>query len=434
MWAEQMHNAPLDDVITNILAAATMFQHANVLAGAAAVYAPVYRQASMAIQIAGNGYNWGANGAENPATDAAMQLALSDVEAAFESFLARRPASGGGAGGRRPFILAAHSQGTMHVKRLMARLPARHPGILEDLVVAYLIGNTVEAWEVPVPVCAAANSTGCFVAWNTIVEGGGAGAHWNRKARDGATVCVNPLTWEVNGTGAPRELHKGALPVSGHLFLSGMPAEVVNASCDADDGILYVTLADDLGWSYGPLEGDGRMHAFDFSLFWRNLRANVHERVRAFTGAATTATEAEPCEPCRSNLACGIGLLWHSIVAVLMFYPLLTALGFLVAAPVYTLVHCDCDPRCCRRRRQGRAAPFHMVVACTCCWPCFGSWRCWQQTQRRRRRRRAPVSGKEQAAAAEGQRQQQQDICAGSKISGTVVVPTTARAPVSPLQ
>ena len=64
------------------------------------------------------GFNWGANGPENPETEAAMELALSDVEAAFDAFLARRPAS-------RPFILAGHSQGTMHVKRMMARLPAR---------------------------------------------------------------------------------------------------------------------------------------------------------------------------------------------------------------------------------------------------------------------------------------------------------------------
>jgi hypothetical protein len=449
----QMHNAPLDDILTNILAAATMFQHANVLAGAAAVYAPVYRQASMAIQVAGNGYNWGANGDdENPATDAAMQLALSDVEAAFESFLARRPA--GPAGARRPFILAGHSQGTMHVKRMMARLPERHPGLLADLVVAYLVGNTVEEWEVPVPVCAAANSTGCFVSWNTVVEGGGAGTHWNRKARDGATVCVNPLTWEVNGTGAPRELHRGAVPVSGHLFLSSMPAGVVNASCGrsgvpggGDDGILYVTLDHTVGWSYGPLEGDGRMHAFDFSLFWRNLRANVHDRVGAFfaTGAAdaTGATAAqEPCEPCWSSPACGAGLLLHGIVAVLMFYPLVTAVGFVVSAPVYAFVHCDCDQRCCRRRDR-RTAPFHLAVACACCWPCFGGWRCWQHTQRRRRqRRRAPISDKKagdkkakETQAAEGQ---QQDGCAAdcvSGIAGAVVVPTTAtRAPASALR
>ena len=60
-----------------------------------------------------------------------MDLAFSDVVHAFEHFLTAHNDG-------RPIIVASHSQGTMHAKRLLAHLGRRNPAVLERLVAAYL--------------------------------------------------------------------------------------------------------------------------------------------------------------------------------------------------------------------------------------------------------------------------------------------------------
>lgn len=74
--------------LTSLVTESQLFQQANAFNGVAAVYAPRYRQASQSVQDLGPTYNWRPSG-ENETVDAAMQLALSDVEAAFDEFLER---------------------------------------------------------------------------------------------------------------------------------------------------------------------------------------------------------------------------------------------------------------------------------------------------------------------------------------------------------
>lgn len=97
---------------------------ATVFNGCCAVYAPRYRQT--------NGRDF-----VEPTADGerAFELAYSDVERAFDAFNARR-------GETRPFIIAAHSQGTMIAERLLARRVSRTP-MRDRLVAAYLIGGRV---------------------------------------------------------------------------------------------------------------------------------------------------------------------------------------------------------------------------------------------------------------------------------------------------
>ena len=187
-WFFAPNNGPLDDPLTNLLVESQLFQQANSFAGAAAVYSPRYRHASQGIQDRDNAtqrWNW-RDGGEDPAVDAALRLAYSDVEAAFDYYLAHFNKG-------RPFIIGGHSQGTMHTKRLLARLATRYPAALERLVAAYLVGNTVEAEELPVPLCATPNATRCFVSWNTNVEGGPAGQHWIDKVTPFEPACANPV-------------------------------------------------------------------------------------------------------------------------------------------------------------------------------------------------------------------------------------------------
>ena len=123
-------NAAVGDLRTNLVSASGLLQQASVFNGVARIYAPRYRQASQTIQDADPLWNTPfRNG--SAALQQAMDLAFSDVVRAFEHFLTAHNAG-------RPFLLASHSQGTMHAKRLLAHLGRRNPAVLERLVAAYL--------------------------------------------------------------------------------------------------------------------------------------------------------------------------------------------------------------------------------------------------------------------------------------------------------
>ena len=178
------------------------------------VYAPRYRSASSAVQATAPFYNWRRFNSTDERVHAALHLAYDDVERAFFQFLDERSPDSS-----RPIILASHSQGTMHLKRLLSRLPdSRHASALDRIAVAYLLGNTVEADEVPLPPCDSPTQTRCFVSWNAVLTNGTAGWYWRQKAlrsNGSLPVCTNPLTWRDNGAFAeepPRR--RGANPRS----------------------------------------------------------------------------------------------------------------------------------------------------------------------------------------------------------------------------
>lgn len=227
-------NGATDDFVGSFLTnAGQLPQQASAFSSATAIYAPKYRQVSQGLQETANEWNWDAPGT---ALEEAMELAYSDVERAFLYFADHYSVD-------RPWLIASHSQGTMHAKRLLARLLPSRPTLAARLVGAYLIGNTVEENEVPgVAVCSYANQTACIISWNAVLDGGTDGDHWIRKAkRTGKPVCVNPLTWTRADGWADQSLALGALPMLGHLFLSELRAHVASARC-ASDGILYIQL------------------------------------------------------------------------------------------------------------------------------------------------------------------------------------------------
>jgi hypothetical protein len=116
------------------------------------VYAPIYRQTTINAPR-GNGIDYGA-------------LAYADVVAAFRRFLADTDPS-------RPFVLLGHSQGSGHLRRLIADVVDGNPALRDRLLSAMLLGTSV---SVPVggdvggsfaniPACRAAGQFGCVIAY-----------------------------------------------------------------------------------------------------------------------------------------------------------------------------------------------------------------------------------------------------------------------------
>ncbi len=215
-------NAPIDDPALNADTdrVATGIQ-APAFNGCCAVYAPRYRQA-----------NGTAFFDPRPDGERALDLAWEDVRRAFEAFEARR-----GAG--RPFVLAAHSQGSVLAERLLYEVIA--PGPLRDeLVVAVLPGGAVTTGglaEHGLPACAAADDTGCVVAWNARGPRFDANPFELRRPDTRPRLCTNPLSWRLDGAAVPAGDNPGA------VFLEDEDTAPRPGFADAQcvDGTLRVT-------------------------------------------------------------------------------------------------------------------------------------------------------------------------------------------------
>jgi len=141
-WNGDLNDVELNQRVDN----STILNQASIFNAAGRVFAPRYRQAHIYAYFTPNQAD----------AKAAFDTAYADVKAAFEYYLKHFNQG-------RPFIIAAHSQGTQHGKRLIRELIDGHP-LQERLIVAYLVGMPTPAdFFNHIPVCQSADQTGCFV-------------------------------------------------------------------------------------------------------------------------------------------------------------------------------------------------------------------------------------------------------------------------------
>lgn len=239
------------------------------------IYAPRYRQATI--------YSFLDKSDSGPA---ALQVAYSDVERAFEYFLQTFSND-------RPFILASHSQGTVHLRKLLEKRITGTP-LRNRLVAAYAIGFSIDADElaksVPdVPVCQSAEQIGCIVSWNAV------GPEVTKYVDTSKNICVNPLTWKTDGAHADASLNLGGVAYPGKFAgtladLKQLPQEYIDAKpvvepgvADAQcvDGMLLVKEINSTYYSSRPM-GRDNYHVYDYQLFAMNLRRNAELRVERY--------------------------------------------------------------------------------------------------------------------------------------------------------
>ena len=249
------------------------------------IYAPRYRQAALSAF-----WSLGDEDAKR-----AYELAYGDVLRAFDYYLAHENQG-------RPFIIASHSQGSLHALRLLEERVAGQP-LAQRLVAAYVIGYYVpeDIATVGIPVCDSATQTGCLVDWNTVKQGVSADEReqsrfiwWDGKYQHpGARklVCVNPLNWRSHAS-AGADLNQGALPgVRPGEPLRPPVVQLTGAQCDG--ALLRIDIP--FGKRHGfanLLTLFGSYHIYDYNIFYTNIRTNAEERVRAYrsrTGAAAAA-------------------------------------------------------------------------------------------------------------------------------------------------
>ena len=122
-----------------------------------------------------------------------------------------------------PIILAGHSQGALHLMRLLKERVAGKP-LQKRVVAAYVVGwplsVTADLPALGLPACAAPDQAGCLCRWQSFAEPanpelvvdayqGSPGLAGGERKR-GDILCVNPLTGTLNGA-APPQANPGTL-------------------------------------------------------------------------------------------------------------------------------------------------------------------------------------------------------------------------------
>jgi Protein of unknown function (DUF3089) len=272
-------NAPLDDRESQARAALFVRSEASAFNGIGAIWAPKYRQATFGAFLTGG-------------DDAgrALDLAYRDVLAAYEEFLRGAPAD-------RPIILAAHSQGSLHLLRLLHERIRGAPEA-RRIVAVYLaswpVSVSADLPALPLPACVGPDQARCLIAWQSFAEpadpGQITGVYDASRGLTGAAragsamLCTNPLTGTPGGA-APAAANLGTLIPDAALGTAEFRRGAVGARC-GERGLLLIGAADALPAMGGYVLPGNNYHVYDYALFWANIRADAERRLAAYEGAA----------------------------------------------------------------------------------------------------------------------------------------------------
>ena len=265
-------NSPKDDAEARDEASGYIRVTASAFSATGKIWAPKYRQAT-----------FGSFLSDSPESAQALEVAYGDVLLAFDHFLAHVPADA-------PIVLAAHSQGSFHLKRLMRDRVAGKP-LASRIAAAYPIGWQIslrhDLPKMGLPACASPDQPGCVVNWLSFAQPAESAmmdeSYAIRPALDGAKpggsafLCSNPLTGAIGGA-APAGANSGTLVPDAELANGRLQPGMVPARCGGD-GYLDIGPPPELGPYVLP---GNNYHVYDVPLFWANLRSDAARRVSAW--------------------------------------------------------------------------------------------------------------------------------------------------------
>ena len=244
-WNADIYN---NEIRKEVLSKAVAFQ-ASAWADAANLYVPFYRQAHYRIFVD----PYAAQGKE------AGVLAYQDVKRAFQFYLENYNQG-------KPIIIASHSQGSLHAKRLLHEF-FDGKVLQEKLIAAYLVGVRILPNEFKnIPVLNQPNETGGFVSWNTYKKNK-LPKRYDYWYKGG--VVTNPISWDDQRTSNKKD-HLGVLSSDKKIYPQSLKVERI-------DGML---------WSSVPkipkrffLSFIKNYHFADINLFWADIQKNAKIRV-----------------------------------------------------------------------------------------------------------------------------------------------------------
>jgi hypothetical protein len=233
-------------------------------------YAPYYRQVGL--------YSFVARENNNPEyideVVASFEMAYSDVEKAFEYYLSKSD---------RPFILAGFSQGSEMLIKLMKNMLTTSE-LQKRLVAAYAIGWRLTQEEVDsysqLENAKSSNDLGVIISFNSEAEFINTSMMVPEK-----TLSINPLNWTIDTTYASKDMNLGACFTNYDGNIENEISNLTGAYICPKRGTLKVS--DINPDDYLPVLNifeKGVYHLYDYMFFYRNLEANVQERILAYEG------------------------------------------------------------------------------------------------------------------------------------------------------
>ena len=262
-------NASIDDQPSQDRAALFVRSQASAFDDVADVWAPKYRQAA-----------YGAFLLTNRDANQALDLAYRDIARSFDEFMRRNPTG--------PIILAGHSQGSLHLLRLLSD---RKDQLKGRLVAAYVIGWPVgiraDLPATGIPPCTTPDEASCLLSWQSFADPanmslitdawvGTRGLAGIERKRDDM-LCVNPISGVKDGSSRPLD-NPGTLLPTADLTNASLAVGQVGSRCD--HGFLLV---DGAIPAMGPYVLPGNnYHVYDYALFWAAIARDAFRRSLAW--------------------------------------------------------------------------------------------------------------------------------------------------------
>jgi len=268
-------NAPLDAGGETAFRTTLFLQsQASAFNDVAEIWAPRYRQAA-----------FGAFLLDSKDASQALDFAYRDVAAAFDEFVKQAPKGA-------PIILAGHSQGALHLERLLREKVAGKP-IAKRIVAAYVVGwpiSTVS--DLPtlgLPACTSPDQAGCILSWMTFGDPPNPDFifdEWHEtrgynggRRRQEDVLCVNPISG-VKDQAAPPQDNPGTLIPTADMRDAALQPGTVGAHCSK--GLLIIDGRPPQLGSF-VLPGNN-YHVYDYALFWGAIRRDAERRLGAWRG------------------------------------------------------------------------------------------------------------------------------------------------------
>lgn len=247
-------NASIDDPYINKKTDySSILYQASVFNSSCRIFAPRYRQAHIQMYYE----------KDTLRSKKAFDTAYQDVKASFQYYLENF-------NNGNPIIIASHSQGTTHAKKLLKEFFDGHP-LKNRLIAAYLIGIPVEkGYFNDIETCKDSVSTGCIISWRTFREG--FEENYN-TTKDSNMIVTNPVSWLNDSSLVEKRYHQGAVlyqfqKIYKHTHTTRVAGNMLWISKPKFPGSIFYKTSN--------------YHAGDINLFYMDIRKNIDVRVKSY--------------------------------------------------------------------------------------------------------------------------------------------------------